>query len=134
MFRHMIYYYAEIFQPIVRLTRKKTPFIWWEGWKDSFNNIQDAIFNKPTLKILMRTVLSLRSFKNLTYQQSQFVTFMQKHDSKFYSIIFFRDNYHELCQGNLPFLESYLQFSLLAGILWSITMVKKILFLLMLNR
>ncbi|GBO41466.1 Retrovirus-related Pol polyprotein from transposon 412 [Araneus ventricosus] len=36
-FRHLIFNYAEVVEPIVKLTRKGTPFVWSENCKDAFN-------------------------------------------------------------------------------------------------
>nr|GBL57858.1 Transposon Tf2-6 polyprotein [Araneus ventricosus] len=49
-FRHLIYNYAEVVEPIVNLTRKGTPFVWSENCQDAFNVMQEIILNKPTIK------------------------------------------------------------------------------------
>ncbi|GBO31034.1 Transposon Tf2-9 polyprotein, partial [Araneus ventricosus] len=49
-FRHLIFNYAEVVEPIVNLTRKGTPFVWSENCQDAFNVMQEIILNKPTIK------------------------------------------------------------------------------------
>ncbi|GBL76104.1 Transposon Tf2-8 polyprotein, partial [Araneus ventricosus] len=49
-FRHLIFNYAQVVEPIVNLTRKGTPFVWSENCQDVFNVMQEIILNKPTIK------------------------------------------------------------------------------------
>ncbi|CAL1266838.1 unnamed protein product [Larinioides sclopetarius] len=49
-FRHLIFNYAEVVEPIVKLTRKGIPFIWSENCQDAFNVMQDIILTRPTIK------------------------------------------------------------------------------------
>lgn len=49
-FRHLIFNFAELLEPIVRLTRKNTKFIWDEKCQNAFNKIQEIILQNPTLK------------------------------------------------------------------------------------
>lgn len=49
-FRHMIFDYSKIIQPIVKLTRKNTPFVWSQECQEAFDLLQNTILNKPTIK------------------------------------------------------------------------------------
>ncbi|GBN62184.1 Transposon Tf2-9 polyprotein, partial [Araneus ventricosus] len=49
-FRHLIFNFAELAQPIVNLTKKNSEFIWDQKCQDAFNKFQDMMLTKPTLK------------------------------------------------------------------------------------
>ncbi|GBM49055.1 Retrovirus-related Pol polyprotein from transposon 17.6 [Araneus ventricosus] len=49
-FRGLIYDYAGIVEPLVKLTRKNTPFVWSVECENAFNTVQEIILKKPTLK------------------------------------------------------------------------------------
>ncbi|GBM11076.1 Transposon Tf2-9 polyprotein [Araneus ventricosus] len=49
-FRGLIYDYAGIVQPLVKLTKKNTPFVWSVECENAFNTVQEIILKKPTLK------------------------------------------------------------------------------------
>ena len=86
-FRHLIFQYAEIIAPIVKLTRKNTPFIWNQECQQSFERLQEIILHQPTLKnidfdkeLYLITDASKVSICGILLQKS--------HD-KFYPIEFF---------------------------------------------
>ncbi|GBM17882.1 Transposon Tf2-9 polyprotein, partial [Araneus ventricosus] len=49
-FRGLIYDYAGIVEPLVKLTKKNTPFVWSVECENAFNTVQEIILKKPTLK------------------------------------------------------------------------------------
>ncbi|GBO23513.1 Transposon Tf2-6 polyprotein [Araneus ventricosus] len=49
-FRGLIYDYAGIVEPLVKLTKKNTPFVWSVDCENAFNTVQEIILKKPTLK------------------------------------------------------------------------------------
>ncbi|GBM36071.1 Retrovirus-related Pol polyprotein from transposon 17.6 [Araneus ventricosus] len=49
-FRGLIYEYAGIVEPLVKLTKKNTPFVWSVECENAFNTVQEIILKKPTLK------------------------------------------------------------------------------------
>ncbi|GBM55273.1 Retrovirus-related Pol polyprotein from transposon 17.6 [Araneus ventricosus] len=49
-FRGLIYDYAGIVEPLVKLTKKNTPFVWSVECENAFNTVQEIIHKKPTLK------------------------------------------------------------------------------------
>ncbi|GBM15770.1 Retrovirus-related Pol polyprotein from transposon 17.6 [Araneus ventricosus] len=49
-FRGLIYDYAGIVEPLVKLTKKNTPFVWSVECENAFNTVQEIILIKPTLK------------------------------------------------------------------------------------
>ncbi|GBN96770.1 Retrovirus-related Pol polyprotein from transposon 17.6 [Araneus ventricosus] len=49
-FRGLIYDYAGIVEPLVKLTKKNTPFIWSVECENAFNTVHEIILKKPTLK------------------------------------------------------------------------------------
>ncbi|GBM33314.1 Transposon Tf2-6 polyprotein [Araneus ventricosus] len=49
-FRGLIYDYAGIVEPLVKLTKKNTPFVWSIECENAFNTVQEIILKKPTLK------------------------------------------------------------------------------------
>ncbi|GBL95329.1 Transposon Tf2-6 polyprotein, partial [Araneus ventricosus] len=49
-FRILIYDYAGIVEPLVKLTKKNTPFVWSVECENAFNTVQEIILKKPTLK------------------------------------------------------------------------------------
>ncbi|GBM12040.1 Retrovirus-related Pol polyprotein from transposon 17.6 [Araneus ventricosus] len=51
-FRGLIYDYAGIVEPLVKLTKKNTPFVWSVECENAFNTVQEIILKKPTLKKL----------------------------------------------------------------------------------
>ncbi|GBO35826.1 Transposon Tf2-8 polyprotein [Araneus ventricosus] len=49
-FRGLNYGYAGIVEPLVKLTKKNTPFVWSVECENAFNTVQEIILKKPTLK------------------------------------------------------------------------------------
>ncbi|GBN79427.1 Retrovirus-related Pol polyprotein from transposon 17.6 [Araneus ventricosus] len=49
-FRGLIYDYAGIVEPLVKLTKKNTPFVLSVECENAFNTVQEIILKKPTLK------------------------------------------------------------------------------------
>ncbi|GBN53012.1 Transposon Tf2-6 polyprotein [Araneus ventricosus] len=49
-FRGLIYDNAGIVEPLVKLTKKNTPFVWSVECENAFNTVQEIIRKKPTLK------------------------------------------------------------------------------------
>ncbi|GBM13864.1 Transposon Tf2-9 polyprotein [Araneus ventricosus] len=49
-FRGLIYDYAGIVEPLVKLTKKNTPFVWSVECENAFNTVQEIILKKLTLK------------------------------------------------------------------------------------
>ncbi|GBM26697.1 Transposon Tf2-11 polyprotein [Araneus ventricosus] len=49
-FRGLIYDYAGIVEPLVKLTKKNTPFVWSVECENAFKTVQEIILKKPTLK------------------------------------------------------------------------------------
>ncbi|GBL92904.1 Retrovirus-related Pol polyprotein from transposon 17.6 [Araneus ventricosus] len=49
-FRGLICDYAGIVEPLVKLTKKNSPFVWSVECENAFNTVQEIILKKPTLK------------------------------------------------------------------------------------
>ncbi|GBO44943.1 Retrovirus-related Pol polyprotein from transposon 17.6, partial [Araneus ventricosus] len=50
-FGGLIYDYAGIVEPLVKLTKKNTPFVWSVECENAFNTVQEIILKKPTLTL-----------------------------------------------------------------------------------
>lgn len=86
-FRHLIFNFAELAQPIVNLTRKNSEFIWDQNCQNAFNKFQDIMLLKPTLKNIKQN----EKLYLITDASKIAVCgiLMQKHEDKFYPIEFF---------------------------------------------
>lgn len=86
-FRHLILNFAHIIQPIVKLTKKDTPFIWNDDCQEAFNLIQHNLLQKPTLKNISES----QPFYLVTdaSQTALCGILMQKYQNKFFPVEFF---------------------------------------------
>lgn len=86
-FRHLIFNFAELAQPIVNLTKKNSEFIWDQNCQNAFNKFQDIMLTKPTLKNIKHN----EKLYLITDASKVAVCgiLMQKQDDKFYPIEFF---------------------------------------------
>lgn len=86
-FRHLIFDYAKLIAPIVKLTRKNTPFVWSSECQEAFLKLQETILLKPTLK-------------NIDFDKEMYLVtdaskismcgiLLQKQDNNYYPIEFF---------------------------------------------
>ncbi|GBM15519.1 Retrovirus-related Pol polyprotein from transposon 17.6 [Araneus ventricosus] len=89
-FRGLIYDYAGIVEPLVKLTKKNTPFVWSVECENAFNTVQEIILKKPTLKnfdpnlpISLITDASKIAICGIL---------LQKKDNIFYPLEFFLEN------------------------------------------
>ncbi|GBM36119.1 Retrovirus-related Pol polyprotein from transposon 17.6 [Araneus ventricosus] len=111
-FRHLIFNYAEVVEPIVNLTRKGTPFVWSENCQDAFNVMQEIILNKPTIKHYDESKPLL-----LTTDASKVALcaiLLQKDGENFYPIEFFSKQLYP-SEGNYPSIRRQL-FAIFMGI------------------
>ncbi|GBN93780.1 Transposon Tf2-9 polyprotein [Araneus ventricosus] len=86
-FRGLIYDYAGIVEPLVKLTKKNTPFVWSVECENAFNTVQEIILKKPTLKNFDRNLPI-----SLITDASKIAIcgiLLQKKDSVYYPLEFF---------------------------------------------
>lgn len=86
-FRHLIFNFSELVEPIVNLTSKKSVFVWDERCQNAFMKIQDILLHNPTLK----NIDFSKEFYLVTDASSVALSaiLMQKHEDNFYPIEFF---------------------------------------------
>lgn len=86
-FRHLIFDFARIVQPIVNLTKKNTVFNWDDNCQEAFNTIQNILLKKPTLK----NIIESETLYLVTDASKIAICgiLMQKYNNKFFPVQFY---------------------------------------------